>query len=177
MSRHPDIKERQSAVMHYPPPHIHTNFGKNIGIKWKILGCTHFPEIRFHPQIFDTNIRIELKMLGFIRNPEIYFHPPNVWHRYHDKIKNVWFYKHSRIGFSTSPIHSENTQKVQRQKLCFRISVFLSPPHTHTHTHPHTQTHTNVWYKYQDRLKNVGLYTIPRNMSPKCQVRMKNVRF
>ena len=94
----------------------------NIRIEWKTLGCTHFPEICFHLPSIWHEYQDKKKI------PEIWFHPPNVWHRYHDRIKNVWFYKHSRICFSTSPIHSQNTRRVQKQKLCFRISVFLFPP-------------------------------------------------
>ena len=72
-------------------------------------------------------------------------------HKYQDRMKNFGPYTHTRNWFLPLPPFTRS-RRALRQQLYFFISVFWIPP-------------PNVWHKYQDVMKNVGLFTYPRNSS------------
>ena len=94
------------------------------------------------------------------------------------RIQNQKYFTHISELVSPPSPSILKTPEGCKDKSCVFVFLYFYPPspspHTDTHPHTQTQTHTNVWYEYQDRLKNVGLYTIPRNVSPPPQMSGQN---
>ena len=100
--------------------------------------------------------------------------PQNIWHKYQDRIENVWlfnpqmfgtnirienvwFYRPPRMGFIH---HLEICFHPQNFGMNIRIELkmFFSSPIPEICLHP-----PNVWYEYEDRIEGVGVHTHPRN--------------
>ena len=76
-------------------------------------------------------------------------------HEYQDRMKNVGLYTHPRNCFlPLPPFTLEPRPKGAKATTVFLYFCILNPPPP-----------PNVWHKYQDGMKNVGLFTYPRNSS------------